>query len=179
MPKIKTGLAAPTFTARSVHDGEIDLAGLQGRKVMLSFYRYAACPLCNLRVNQLIRKCREWQSEGLFMLAVFHSSEADIARHVGRQDAPFPIIGDPERRLYQLYGVEGDFTKFLAGVTLQPKKVVQAFSKGYSPFHFEPSTMIPADFLINEDGTIHTAYYGKDASDHIPFDSVEAFLAGR
>ena len=37
-------------------------------------------------------------------------------------------------------------------------------------------TRIPADFLINPDGTIHEVYYGEKIGDHIPFERVEAFL---
>lgn len=39
------------------------------------------------------------------------------------------------------------------------------------------TNIMPADFLINEKGYIVTAYYGKDAGDHIPLEQIESFLA--
>ena len=35
---------------------------------------------------------------------------------------------------------------------------------------------IGADFHINPDGTLHTAYYGKFVGDNLPLDGIRAFL---
>jgi hypothetical protein len=34
---------------------------------------------------------------------------------------------------------------------------------------------MPADFLINEQGIIETAFYGQDEGDHLPFGIVKDF----
>ena len=39
------------------------------------------------------------------------------------------------------------------------------------------SNLMPADFLIDEQGRIIDAYYGDDAGDHIPFERIELFIA--
>jgi hypothetical protein len=39
------------------------------------------------------------------------------------------------------------------------------------------SNLLPADFLIDEDGRIAECHYGSDAGDRIPFERVELFLA--
>ncbi|HTM70298.1 MAG TPA: hypothetical protein VL118_05415, partial [Luteimonas sp.] len=39
------------------------------------------------------------------------------------------------------------------------------------------NNLLPADFLIDEDGRIVEAYYGSDAGDRIPLERVELFLA--
>ena len=39
------------------------------------------------------------------------------------------------------------------------------------------NNLMPADFLIDEDGRIVEAYYGGDAGDRIPLERVELFLA--
>lgn len=36
-------------------------------------------------------------------------------------------------------------------------------------------TTMPADFLVDENGVIRTAYYGKDEGDHLPFEQARAF----
>jgi len=38
--------------------------------------------------------------------------------------------------------------------------------------------IVPADFLINNDGTIHTAFYGKHIGDHLPIEKIDRFLNG-
>ena len=37
---------------------------------------------------------------------MFESPRENILQYVGRQDAPFPIVADPQAQLYALYGVE-------------------------------------------------------------------------
>ena len=39
------------------------------------------------------------------------------------------------------------------------------------------NNLLPADFLIEEDGRIAECHYGSDAGDRIPFERVELFLA--
>lgn len=48
--------------------------------------------------------------------------------------------------------------------------------KGYIPLVIKGRlTTMPADFLIDRNGVIKTAYYGKDEGDHLSFDLVKAF----
>jgi len=58
--------------------------------------------------------------------------------------------------------------------------VMKAMAKGYVPITIKGSmTTMPADFLIDEQGIIRIAHYGKDEGDHLPFEEVRAFsLAG-
>jgi hypothetical protein len=41
----------------------------------------------------------------------------------------------------------------------------------------DTNNLMPADFLIDEEGRIVEAYYGGDAGDRIPLERVELFLA--
>ena len=34
---------------------------------------------------------------------------------------------------------------------------------------------LPADFLVDENGTIQVAWYGKDEGDHLPINDIKAF----
>jgi peroxiredoxin len=176
MSTLNDGIAAPNFAQKDIADTLIDLSKYKGKKVMLSFYRYASCPLCNLRIQDLIRHYPTFKSKGLEMIAVFQSPKSSILEYVGKQDAPFPIVPDPEQQLYHLYGVSGDWGKFVKGL-IQPKKIFATVKNGFLPGKMENDiNMIPADFLIDENGTIHTAYYGKDASDHLHIKVIENFL---
>jgi peroxiredoxin Q/BCP len=176
MTNLTNGIVAPEFSVSDIGDELIELKNFRGKKVMLSFYRYASCPLCNLRINDLIRQYPNLKGKGLEMIAVFQSPKSSILEYVGKQDAPFPIVPDPEQKLYQLYHVSGDWGKFALGL-VQPKKIFNMLKRGYLPGKMENDiNMIPADFLIDEKGFIHTAYYGKDASDHLDMKVIEDFL---
>jgi len=119
----------------------------------------------------------EFQIKGLNIIAFFQSSKKHIFDHVGKQQPPFPIIPDKERKVYKMYGVQEYSTfGFPIGV-MRVNKVLKALSLGYPIKTGEGSkTLIPADFLINKDGKIAKAFYGNDITEHIPIKEIEKFL---
>lgn len=172
--RLEPGAAAPDFTATDWEGKSHRLADLPGRR-WLAFFRYAGCPLCNLRVHHLIQRHADHTARGLSVLAVFQSPPESIASYVGKQRPPFPLLSDPEERLYGLYGVETSLAGYLSPANLG--RLAQATANGFLPGRPDGSaTRIPADFLIDAGGTIRRAYYGKVIADHLPFPDVDAFL---
>ena len=175
--RLQPGDPARHFEVQDIFDKRIRLSDYEGRKLMLSFYRYASCPLCNLRIHQLIGRYAEFQSRGLDMLAFFQSPRASIQKYVGRRDAPFAIVADPDRTVYRQYGVESSWMGFfMAGITKLPH-LLKATAKGFLPGKMEGDTaLVPADFLIGPDLHIETAFYGADIGDHLPMEAIDAWL---
>ena len=174
--RLKKGEFAKDFNVIDIFGNKISLRDYSGKKLMLSFYRYASCPLCNLRVHQLIQYYPKFHEKGLEMLAFFQSPRESILKYVGKQDTPFPIIADPNREVYDLYRVESSLKGYLKGL-----KKTSAFSEarklGFKGGKAEgKKTLIPADFLIGPDLRIEVAYYGKDIGDHLPIEEIERFL---
>ncbi|MEZ5008716.1 MAG: peroxiredoxin family protein [Chitinophagales bacterium] len=177
MKQLKAGDPAPNFQIKDIDNNPIALDQYKGRKVMLSFYRYASCPLCNLRINDLNNRVDEWKEKGLDTIAVFQSPSESIKKHAGKSSraTSFPIIPDNEQKLYKMYGVSGDWVKFLKG--MKPSKIVAATAKGFLPGKIENDmNMIPADFLIDENGMLNTVYYGKDSADHLDLQIIDRFV---
>lgn len=175
MNRLQANDRAPELVTRDFLGAPVDLQSLRGHKVMRSFYRYASCPLCNLRMRDLIRGYGAWAEQGLRMIAVFQSPASSIATYVGRQDAPFPIVADPAMVLYRRYRVEQRWTAMLTPSVLL--NAARAMKAGMLPGRVEgPANRIPADFLIREDGVIDVAYYGADAGDHVPLEQLERWL---
>ncbi len=175
--RLQPGEPAKPFEVMDIFSHRIRLQDYEGQKVMLSFYRYASCPLCNLRVHQLTQRYHDFKTKGLKLLAFFQSPQASIAKYVGRQDAPFPIVADPERTIYRQYGVESSWAGFfIAGVTKLPH-LIKASLKGFLPGKMEGKTaLVPADFLIGPDLKIEVAYYGHDIGDHLSMEAIDAWL---
>jgi peroxiredoxin len=175
--RLTTGAIAPSFEAQDWKERAHRLEDLRGHMVWLAFFRYASCPLCNLRVHQLIQRYDELTARDLRVLAVFQSPPASIARYVGEQEPPFPLLCDPEERLYGLYGLEHGL-----GAYVSPRNapaLTMATAKGFLPGKMEGTkTRIPADFLIDPEGVIQDVFYGSVIADHIPFERVERFLEG-
>ena len=54
--RLQAGQAAPDFLRPDIGGKTIRLSDYRGRYLLLSFYRYASCPFCNLRVNNIFSK---------------------------------------------------------------------------------------------------------------------------
>lgn len=174
--RLKKGEFAKDFNMTDIFGNRITLKDYSGKKLMLSFYRYASCPLCNLRVHQLIQYYPKFHEKGLEMLAFFQSPRGSILRYVGKRDSPFPIIADPNREVYDLYGVESSLKGYLKGLT-RTSAFSEARKLGFKGGRTEgKKTLIPADFLIGPNLKIEVTYYGKDIGDHLPIEDIERFL---
>lgn len=176
MSIIERGAIAPTFEA-TTHDGKhVTLDSFRGAKLWLSFYRFASCPLCNFRIHELIAHHKAFADAGIRMVGVMQSSGENIAKYAAKQNPPFPIIADPERSLYRLYGVTpsilGMFHPRVFSTAM--KAMFAGIFPGVPDF---PLATVPADFLIDPEGLVWSAYYGKAISDHIPFETVTEFAA--
>ena len=71
--KIKVGQLAREFEVEDINGKSIALDDYTGKKLLLAFFRHAACPLCNLRVHQLIQNYPDLQNRGVNILAFFES----------------------------------------------------------------------------------------------------------
>ena len=174
--KIQPGQPAKNFSTEDITGKPVALHDFKGKRLMLSFYRYAACPLCNLRINQLIQQHASLVGKNLHLVAVFQSPRESIIKYVGRQSIPFPVIADPERTFYKLYGIESSWSGFIKG-SLRLGSVTSALMKGFFPGKMEGiKSTVPADFLIGPDLTVQTAYYGSDIGDHLPIEKIYQWL---
>ncbi len=172
---IRPGDEAPDITLPSLGGESLRLSDLRGKPVWLAFYRYAACPLCNLRVRDVIRHHGELAERGLKVLAIFQSDTETMAEYVGKQDAPFPLLSDPEQGAYATYGVGASLAAYVhprAGA-----KLVTAMRAGFMIGKMDGTkTRVPADFLIDADGVVVERYDGRDIGDHIPLEEVYTFV---
>lgn len=176
--RLLPGERAPRVILPCIDGSDFDTETLAEKRFMLSFFRFASCPLCNLRVHQLVQRFSEL-GEGFAIVAVFDSPLDNLARHAKGHDAPFPILADEAGTFYERYGIEHSIAGVLKGMILRVPAFVKALAKGYVPTNIQGSmTTMPADFLIDERGIIRTAYYGGDEGDHLLFEEVRAFAQG-
>jgi thioredoxin-dependent peroxiredoxin len=177
MARLIEGQQAPDFSLRDIDGKTHKLEQYRGKYLLLSFYRYASCPFCNLRISQVMQRIDGFRANDLEILSIFQSPEEKIKQYVGKQHPPFAVVPDPERRLYQTYRLETSWTGMLTAMIFRMGDVIKAFSKGFGPGTMEgEKNRLPADFLIGPDGTILEAYYGKDIGDHMPFETIDRII---
>jgi len=82
---------------------------------------------------------------------------------------PYKAYGIERSMARSAYSVFRHFVSWVLGI-----KIIGA--EGLKKNLQNPSDIMPADFLIDEQGYIIETYYGSDASDHIPFENIYKFL---
>ena len=173
--KVSSGVKAKSIKLQVIDGSMFDSENLLGKPHMLSFYRFASCPFCNLRVNELVKRFDEF-GDDFTIIAVFDSPLDNLIRHTEGHRAPFYILADEKNKYYKEYGIEHSVSGILKGMFLRMPTLLKGLFKGYIPTTFKGSlTTMPADFLIDREGTIQLTYYGKDEGDHLPFDKVKEF----
>ena len=130
--RLQPGQEAIAFETKDIFGNRISLEDYRGRRLLLSFYRYAGCPLCNYRIEKLVLLAPRFQRLGLEMIAVFQSPRSSILHYVERHEAPFTIVADPERRLYRAHGVEPSWKGLFRGTVRLPS-IIRASLRGFYP----------------------------------------------
>lgn len=159
----------------AIDNSIFNLESMKGKRYMLSFFRFASCPFCNLRVHELVKRYNELGEE-FAIVAIFDSPLDNLQKHADGHHAPFPILADEANRYYREYAIEHSVTGVFKGMILRMPTLIKGMLKGYVPTTIKGKmTTMPADLLVDEDGIIQVAHYGNDEGDHLAFEKITIF----
>jgi len=165
------------FTVKDLHGEEFSLSDYRGKAVILSFFRNTSCPFCLKRVFDLSVYQQRWRKKGVEVITVFTSPQKQIINYHKTKFTRFRVIPDPSLNIYKQYGIEKSFAGFIKGLVLRLPTILQGFKSGAKIDKNNPHGLIlPADFLIDPNGQIVEAWYGRNAADNIPIDDIEYFV---
>ena len=179
MPQIVKGDTAPQFTLPAIDGSTFNMADMKGKRVILTFFRFSTCPLCNMRIRRIVQRWNEFSKDAV-MVAVFDAKVGDLQKRMKKHDAPFVVVADETYEQFNKNGVKKSFFKFMWGAMRSPLTLLQATLRGYVPLTLSISKLstIPVDILIDEDGKVVEAHYCKDTADHLSLDRMIAFSNG-
>jgi peroxiredoxin len=174
--RLKSPTLAPQLALKDVNGRPVAIGGPSGRRTLLCFFRDAACPFCNFRIYELTQHHASLLALGLDVIAVFSSTPEEVKHFVARKPRPFVVISDPTSSAHEAYGIERSWWRKWKGVFTRLSTLLKGL-RIVGLAGLNTTNLMPADFLIDEDGKIVEAYYGGDSGDRIPFERVELFLA--
>ncbi len=174
--KLEINTKAPNIIIEDVFEKKLDLAALNGtKKVLITFHRYASCPICNFKLKELIKNYQELKAAGLEIVMFIESSKPKILQATKGLEIPFYLISDVDNVYYKKYGVKRNTIKMITG--LLNKKTRKMLRENW---HVEGkregegySNRMGADFVIDLNGNIEDLQYGRYFGDGIDINRVK------
>lgn len=172
---LSKGSKVPYIKLTGIDGKEVNTKNLLGRPYLISFFRFATCPFCNLRINMLINRLSELGKD-FSIVAIFDSPLKVLMKSAEKHHSPFPILADETKVYYKRFGVRKSFWGMLHGMILHSPTLFKGMFKGYIPFPITGSMLtMPAEFLIDREGIIQHSFYAKHEAEHLDFAIIREF----
>lgn len=101
--KVRPGDVVRIRELYSVDDRPIPVPDA-ARLTHLQFSRFAGCPICNLHLQSMVDHHGEIVAAGVRQVVLFHSTPDEAGTYA--RDLPFDVVADPDKELYEEFGVE-------------------------------------------------------------------------
>ncbi len=175
--RLTDGQTAPDFTVNDVKGNPVSLSTYKNQYVLLSFFRYAGCPFCNITLMRLIERYDNFSKRGLQTVAFFQSNDESIDTYVSARNPPFPVVADPDKTIYNQYGVESSVAGAAKSLLSLPATVVAMMKGQVVQGKIDgDGFLMPAQFIIGPDSTVVKAHYGTSFADKIPLFEIEELI---
>ncbi|TPG37001.1 peroxiredoxin-like family protein [Mycolicibacterium hodleri] len=176
--KVSSGDTVEPIELPTLKGGKVAVPG-SGKLVHLQFRRFAGCPICNVHLQSVIRRRDEITAAGIHEVVLFHSTPEELETYV--DEMPLDLIADPDRTWYRRFGVETSLRSVADPRSMAPV-VKAALGSRHADRRLRLSAGmhsangghlgLPADILIDTDGTVVDAKYGKHAADQWSVDEL-------
>lgn len=139
---LQVGDKAPAILGTDQNGNEIKLADFAGKKLVLYFYPKDNTPGCTAQACSLRDNYADLREAGYEVVGVSIDSASSHQKFIAKQNLPFNLIADTDKKLSELFGTWGE--KSLYG-----KKYMG---------------MLRTTFIIDETGTITRIMLPKEVN---------------
>jgi len=105
---LKVGDKAPAVLGVNQDGKELKLADFAGKKVVLYFYPKDNTPGCTAQACSLRDNYDELQNSGYEVIGVSTDSAASHLKFIAKQNLPFQLIADTDKKLSETFGTWGE-----------------------------------------------------------------------
>ena len=105
---LKEGDIAPLFTVGTSGGGELSLADLKGKSVVLYFYPRDDTPGCTKEACAFRDHFAKFKKKGAVVLGVSADGVKSHDKFVKKFDLPFTLLADEDKTISNAYGVWGE-----------------------------------------------------------------------
>ncbi len=166
------GDRAPGFTLPSATGSRVALDELlAGGPVVLTFYRGAWCPYCNLALRALQQHHEAIRARGAALVAVSPQVPDESLSLAEKHELSFEVLSDIGSVVAKQYGIAFDLSGELAALYGQIGFDLQRVNGGHAR-----TLPLPATFVIEADGVIRWAFMDTDYTKRAEPDDILAAL---
>ncbi|MCA1806243.1 MAG: AhpC/TSA family protein [Xanthomonadaceae bacterium] len=174
-PGLKVGSRAPDFTLPDAHGKPVRLADLlQEGPVIVTFYRGAWCPYCNLQLKALRESLPHLEAYGARLVAISPQTPDHSRAQVEKDDYPFHVLSDLDDSVMKAYNLYFEL----------PEEV-RALYKGNFDLDIEAyngegrhGLPVPGTFVLDQQGIVRAAFadtdYKKRMEPRVMIEALEA-----
>ncbi|MTK04744.1 thioredoxin-dependent thiol peroxidase [Micromonospora sp. CP22] len=143
--RLSPGDPAPGFSLPTDTGGQLTLADLHGRKIILYAYPAAMTPGCTKQACDFRDSLASLQAAGYEVVGISPDKPEKLAKFRERDAITFPLVADTDKTVLTAYGAYGE--KQMYGRTV--------------------TGVIRSTFVIDEQGRIERALYNVKATGHV------------
>jgi peroxiredoxin len=155
---LKAGDIAPSFVLKDPDGRPVSSAGLLAQgSLVVSFYRGAWCPYCNLELQALQEALLSFRELGANLVAISPQNQVNSRKSVRINKLEFPILSDPGNQTAAAFGLRFRLPDYLIELYKSLKNDLPAFNGDTSW-----TLPMPGRFVIGQDRVIRYAEINPD-----------------
>jgi len=154
---LRTGDRCPGFRLDNAQGQEITSEQLLEKPLVISFYRGAWCPYCNLEIRALSERLPEIRASGAELIAVTPQLPEKSQQQVSTANLEFEVLSDPGNGLARQFGLV-----FTLPESLRP--LYQAWGVDLPAYNGDDSfeLPVPATYIVDPEGRIRYHFVDSD-----------------
>jgi peroxiredoxin len=124
---LKVGDPAPAFSVKTTDGRQISSGDLKGKYVVIYFFPKAFTPGCTKETHRFRDAYPDLRALGAEVLGISVDDHETQCKFANATAATFPMVGDGDKRISDLFGVVRPLLRFDKRVTfvIDPKGVIQ------------------------------------------------------
>ncbi|WP_413796854.1 peroxiredoxin-like family protein [Streptomyces iranensis] len=155
---LAVGARAPHFSLPSATGRTVTLEALLSRgPLVLTFYRGAWCPYCNMALRSLQRHHGEISARGARLVAISPQTPDESLSHSEKQELAFDVLSDVGSATARRYGLAFEVSEELAAHYARSGLDLERVNGGHARI-----LPIPATYVIDRSGTVRWAFVDTD-----------------
>lgn len=168
------GDSAPMFELPDAHGNPVSLAEvLENGPVVISFYRGAWCPFCNLELRAMQQELANAEAANVTLVAISPNSPDTSLEFANEIEVTFPVLSDTDNVVAKQFNLVFELDESLIEMWTNDGRDIAALN-GSDKWELP----VPATYVVDQSGVIQYAFVDLNHRERAEPSEVVAIAAG-